>query len=65
MKLIQVIHNPRKHGDARLITLRGISIDSSDENENAEDSMRSSRAFHSNESDEHDFNFASSFSQFK
>jgi hypothetical protein len=35
-----------KHDDPRFSTSRGISIDSSDDHENASDSIRSNREFH-------------------
>jgi hypothetical protein len=40
-----------KHDDPRISTLRGISIDSRDERENASDSIRLNRELHSNEID--------------
>jgi hypothetical protein len=40
-----------KHDDPRISTLHGITIDSSDEDENAEDSIRTNREFDSNEID--------------
>jgi hypothetical protein len=43
-----------KHDDPRISTFRGISIDSSDESENASDSIRINREFVSNEMDESD-----------
>jgi hypothetical protein len=38
-----------KHDEQRISTLRGIKIDSSDEPENAHDSIRVNREFDSNE----------------
>jgi hypothetical protein len=43
-----------KHDDSRISTFRGISIERSDENENAFDSIRFNREFDSNEIDESD-----------
>jgi hypothetical protein len=43
-----------KHDVPRISTFRGISIDLSDENENAYDSIRFNREFDSNEMDESD-----------
>jgi hypothetical protein len=43
-----------KHFDPRISTLRGIKIDSSDEDENADDSIRINREFDSNKIDEND-----------
>jgi hypothetical protein len=43
-----------KHDDSRISTFRGISIDLSDEYENANDSIRVNREFDSNEIDESD-----------
>jgi hypothetical protein len=43
-----------KHDDPRISTFRGISIDSSDKLENADDSIRINREFDSNEIDESD-----------
>jgi hypothetical protein len=43
-----------KHDDAKISTLHGISIDRSDESENADDSIRFNREFDSNEIDESD-----------
>jgi hypothetical protein len=41
-----------KHDDSRISTFRGISIDLSDDRENACDSIRCNREFDSNEIDE-------------
>jgi hypothetical protein len=41
-----------KHGDPKISTFRGISIDRSDDHRNANDSIRLSREFDSNKSDE-------------
>jgi hypothetical protein len=41
----------KKHDEPRISTLRGILIDSSDEDENASDSIRVNREFDSNEID--------------
>jgi hypothetical protein len=46
-----------KHDDPRISTLLGITIDSSDENENAEDSIRVNRDFDSNEIDLRNLHF--------
>jgi hypothetical protein len=46
-----------KHDDPRISTFREISIDSSDEDENANDSIRFNREFDSNEIDESDLQF--------
>jgi hypothetical protein len=43
-----------KHFEQRILTLDGITIDSSDESENADDSIRVNREFDSNEIDEND-----------
>jgi hypothetical protein len=43
-----------KHSDPRISTFRGIKIDSSDESENAYDSIRVNREFDSNVIDESD-----------
>jgi hypothetical protein len=43
-----------KHNDPSISTFRGISIDRSDENANADDSIRFNREFDSNEIDESD-----------
>jgi hypothetical protein len=43
-----------KHNDPRISTFRGISIVPSDENENADDSIRFNREFDSNEMEESD-----------
>jgi hypothetical protein len=43
-----------KHSEQRISTLRGITIDSSDDMENALDSIRINREFDSNEIDESD-----------
>jgi hypothetical protein len=43
-----------KHDESRISTFRGISIDLSDEYENADDSIRINREFDSNEIDERD-----------
>jgi hypothetical protein len=43
-----------KHDDPRISTFRGISIDSSDENENARGSILVNRELDSNEADESD-----------
>jgi hypothetical protein len=42
-----------KHLDPRISTFRGISIDRTDEYENAYDSIRVNREFDSNQIDEH------------
>jgi hypothetical protein len=46
--------HPRKHSDPRSSTLHGITIDSSDEYENADDSIRVNRESVSNVIDESD-----------
>jgi hypothetical protein len=46
--------HPQKHDDPRISTFRGISIESSDENEKASESIRINREFDSNEIDESD-----------
>jgi hypothetical protein len=43
-----------EHDETRISTLLGITIDSSDDPENAPDSIRSNREFDSNEMDEND-----------
>jgi hypothetical protein len=43
-----------KYDDPRISTLHGISIDSSDDDENADDSIRFNPEFDSNEIDESD-----------
>jgi hypothetical protein len=45
----------KKKDDPRISTLHGITIDWSDENENANDSIRVNREFDSNEIDESDW----------
>jgi hypothetical protein len=47
-----------KHSDPRISTFRGISIDSSDEHEKANNSIRVNREFDSNESSESDLHNA-------
>jgi hypothetical protein len=46
-----------KQFESRISTLLGITIDSSDEDENASDSIRVNREFDSNEIDESDLQF--------
>jgi hypothetical protein len=46
-----------KHCDPRILTLRGIKIDRSDEDENASDSIRVKREFDSNVADESDLQY--------
>jgi hypothetical protein len=46
--------HPEKHDDPTISTLLGITIDSSDEDENALDSIRVNRELDSNEIDESD-----------
>jgi hypothetical protein len=53
MKVVKMAKD-EKHDDPRISTFRGISIDLSDENENARDSIRVNREFDSNEIDESD-----------
>jgi hypothetical protein len=47
----------KKHIESRISTLRGIMIDSSDENENANDSIRFNREFDSKVIDESEVQF--------
>jgi hypothetical protein len=46
--------HPEKHDDPRISTFRGITIDRSDEHENADDSIRVNRESASNVIDESD-----------
>jgi hypothetical protein len=54
MKLMKVIYTTQKPDEQRISTLDGITIDSSDEDENADDSIRVNRDLDSNEMDESD-----------
>jgi hypothetical protein len=47
----------KKHSEQRISTLDGIKIDSSDDAENADDSIRVNPEFDSNEMDESDLQF--------
>jgi hypothetical protein len=52
-----------KHFDPRILTLLGIKIDSSDESENASDSIRANLEFDSNVIDESDLQFEKQFEE--
>jgi hypothetical protein len=51
MKLMKVCNNTKKHDEERISILRGISINSSEDDENADDSIRFNPEFDSNEID--------------